>query len=300
MNGSSIKYLLKEGLRNTWVNRLMSFASVGVLTTCLMLVGFAYLLTVNLDGMIGVIEQQSTIEVYLMDSATDEQTEQLMSDIEKLEYVESVKYISKQQALEDYAERLGNKDLLNSLENDNILPASLRISISDLEQMDSVISTVKSSSIYEGHNEPTNVADTIINLRSTITWFGVVVVIALVVVSLVIISNTIRASVFARRKEIGIMKQVGATNNFIRIPFIAEGVFLGLLAALVSFVLIWIGYVGVVNVLTANASAFLQSMFASIIPFPSLAWELLLAFALAGSCTGALGSLISLRAHLNV
>lgn len=82
MNGSSIKYLLKEGLRNTWVNRLMSFASVGVLTTCLMLVGFAYLLTVNLDGMIGVIEQQSTIEVYLMDSATDEQTEQLMSDIE--------------------------------------------------------------------------------------------------------------------------------------------------------------------------------------------------------------------------
>lgn len=298
MNGSSAKYLLKEGIRNSWVNRLMSFASVGVLTTCLLLVGCANLLTMNLDSMIGVIEQQSTIEVFLIDSATDEQTGALKEEIENLSYVESVTYISKQQALEDYAARLGNEEIFDSLEDDNFLPASLRISVSDLEKIDGVTKLVQASSIYDSHSVPTNVADTITSLKNTITWFGLVIVIALVIVSLVIISNTIRSSVFARRKEIGIMRQVGATNNFIRIPFLVEGVFLGVLAAIISFVLIWIAYVGIVDVLTTNASAFLQSMFSSIIPFSSLAGKVLFLFVLAGSCTGALGSIISLRTHL--
>ena len=115
-----------------------------------------------------------------------------------------------------------------------------------------------------------------------------------------IISNTIRATVFARRREIGIMKDVGATNNFIRIPFLFEGVILGLIAAVISFLAIWLGYVLILQALQNNSSAFLQSMFASVIPFSHVAIPLALSFLLAGSATGALGSVISLRTHLKV
>ncbi|MBC5786421.1 MULTISPECIES: permease-like cell division protein FtsX [Clostridiaceae] len=300
MRGSSIKYLAKEGIRNVWINRLMSFASIGVLTACLMLVGLAVLLTANMDSMIGFVEEQSTIEIFLKDDATQEDVDQLTNELDSLEFVESTTYISKEQALRDYADRLNNKELYDSIVNDNFLPASLRVSVSDLTHMEDITKLAEQSPAYDSYKIPTNVAKTITDLKQTVTWFGVVIVAALVVVSLVIISNTIRATVFARRKEIGIMKQVGATNNFIRVPFLFEGICLGIVSAIVAFLLIWGGYEAIIHIIKDNSSAFLQSMYDSIIPFGNIGWKIAIAFFLAGCATGALGSVISLRTHLKV
>ena len=204
MRGSSIKYLAKEGIRNVWINRLMSFASIGVLTACLMLVGLAVLLTANMDSMIGFVEEQSTIEIFLKDDATQEDVDQLTNELDSLEFVESTTYISKEQALRDYADRLNNKELYDSIVNDNFLPASLRVSVSDLTHMEDITKLAEQSPAYDSYKIPTNVAKTITDLKQTVTWFGVVIVAALVVVSLVIISNTIRATVFARRKRLAL------------------------------------------------------------------------------------------------
>lgn len=300
MRSSSVRYLAKEGIRNVWSNRLMSFASIAVLAACLMMVGFATLFAMNLDSMVGYIERQSTIEVFIRDDATNAEVEELGSQLERIDSVDSVTYISKEQALEDYSEQLGNETLLENLGDDNFLPASYRISASDLSEIDTIIQTAERSPAYESHRAPTNVATTITNLKNTITWLGIAIVIALVIVSLVVISNTIRATVFARRREIGIMKQVGATNNFIRIPFLFEGICLGVVAAVVAFLVIWLGYESILNALMNNASALLQSMYQSIIPFSSIWWGIALAFLGGGIITGAAGSVISLRTHLKV
>lgn len=300
MRGSSLKYLSKEGLKNVWTNRLMSFASIGVLTACLLLVGFAVLFTANIDSMIGFVEQQSDIVIFIKDDATDEQIQEMRDALEEMDQVQSVTYINKEQALVEYKQQLGDPTLLEGIADDNFLPASFRISANDLGSIDQVLDTAKNFSIFESCKAPTNVADTIHSLKNTVTAFGIGCTLVLVVVSLVIIANTIRATVFSRRTEIGIMKQVGATNNFIRVPFLFEGMILGLISAVIAFVIIWLGYASVLNALMGNASVFLQSMYQSIIPFKNVAFRLAAWFVLAGIATGATGSVLSLRQHLKV
>lgn len=300
MKSSGVKYLFKEGLRNVWSNRLMSLASIGVLGACLLLVGVTVLLTANVDSMIGYVEEQNDVVIFVKDDATQEQTEEMKRGLEQLDGVINVVYISKEQALEDYTKSLNDETLVEGIGNDNFLPASFRVSTDDLNNMDAIIKQAMTYSIYDSNSAPTGAADTIISLKNTVAVFGAVLILALVIVSLVVISNTIRATVFTRRTEIGIMKQVGATNNFIRIPFLVEGMTLGFISAVLSFIAIWIGYAIVNNILMGNASDFLRAMYDSIIPFSHIGWILALCFLFAGVCTGALGSVLSLRKHLKV
>ena len=300
MRSSSVKYLLREGLRNVWSNKLMSLASVGVLTTCLLRVGFTVLLSLNVDNMIGYIEQQSDLVIFLKDDATQQQTDTMLKGLEQLDCVEQVTYISKEQALSDYLESLNDPALVEGLEGDLFLPASFRVSTNDVSQINTVIETAQSYDGFDSASAPTGAADTITSLKNTVTFFGAAVIFALIIVSLVIISNTIRATVFTRRTEIGIMKQVGATDNFIRIPFLVEGMTLGAASAAIAFVVVLIGYEGVVRILMRNPSEFLRTMYQNIIPFGHLGWILAICFLGAGILTGALGSVLSLRKHLKV
>lgn len=300
MKSSGVKYLFKEGLRNVWSNRLMSLASIGVLSACLLLVGVTVLLTANVDSMIGYVEEQNDVVIFLKDDATPEQTEEMQQGLEQLDGVTNVTYISKEQALEDYVKSLNDEALVEGIGDDNFLPASFRVSTDDLNNINVIIDKAMTYPIYDSSNAPTGAADTIISLKNTVAIFGSVIILALVIVSLVVISNTIRATVFTRRTEIGIMKQVGATNNFIRIPFLVEGMTLGFISAVLSFVATWIGYAIINDILMNNASDFLRSMYESIIPFSHIGWILGLCFFFAGICTGALGSVLSLRKHLKV
>lgn len=300
VKGNSVKYLVREGFKNIRANRLMSLASVGVLTACLILVGFTVLLTENIDHMVGFIERQNEVVVFLKMDATQDKIDDMKKDFEKEENVEKVTYISKEQALSDYMDSLADKTLAENISDELFLPASFRISIKDLSGMNQIVEKAEGYDIYDTSNAPTGAAETINNMKNTLTIIGIAVILALIIVSLVVISNTIRATVFTRRTEIGIMKQVGATNNFIRIPFLAEGIILGLISALVAFVIVWGAYGVISSLLMKETSSFLKSMYENILPFAKVGWILAPSFLVSGVATGALGSVFSLRKHLNV
>ena len=140
--GNSVKYLIKEGFRNIRANRLMSLASVGVLTACLILVGFTILLTQNIDHMVGFIERQNEVVVFLKMDATQDQIDEMKKDFENEENVEKVTYISKEQALSDYMDSLADKTLAENIGDELFLPASLRISIKDLSLLAKALSVI--------------------------------------------------------------------------------------------------------------------------------------------------------------
>lgn len=300
MKGSSIKYLISEGFRNVSNNKLMSLASIGVLTACLLMVGFAVLLTENMNSIVGYVGEQSTVAVFIKDGSSQDDVDNLIELFNSNFSVKNVNYISKEQAYINYASQLGNDAAIKTLEEDNILPASINIYIKDMSRIDDIVSVANDSSIVESVTAPTNIANTIKDLNNAIGWFGFSIVISLILVSLIIISNTIRATVFSRRREIGIMKQVGATNNFVRLPFLIEGMVIGLISAICAFILTFVGYEAVVKILTGNTSLFLKSMFTSLVPFWNIGWILAVGFLFGGILAGAIGSLISLRKHLSV
>ncbi|MGI5896655.1 MAG: permease-like cell division protein FtsX [Oscillospiraceae bacterium] len=302
MKASSFKYLVKEGGKNVWLNRLMSFASVGVLTTCLLLIGFSWLLSANINNMVTSIGDQNEVVFFIRDDASEEEIHANLAALESDSRLFEVEYIDKERALEEYKETMGESAiLLEGLEGEeNPCPASFRFKIVDLSQTSAIVSELESNPIKEKINAPTDVADTITNIKDMINVFAIVLIVALVVVSLVIIANTIRASVFSRRKEINIMKYVGATNNFIRIPFFVEGVVIGTISAVLAFFLIWGVYELLFSYMIDNASVWLQDLLSSVIPFHQIAWELVGCFLGAGIIVGTVGCTFSVRNHLKV
>lgn len=295
---SSAKYLFHEGIRNVKTNKLMSFASIGVLSACLLVIGFSVLSVINLDRMVGYIGEQSSLSIFLKDGANENDVNKLKTDLENNSNVESVKYISKEQALEDYTQRLGNKDAAQTLRENNVLPASYEVSLHNLNNMNDVIEMAQKSPAFESATAPTSIAATISHLKMTIMWFGIAIVAVLVIISLVIIFNTIGTTVYARRKEIAIMKQVGATKGFIRWPFLIEGIVIGIISAVISFAILGAGYEAVKGILTNNGSAFLQSMFKSMVSFLDITIILAPSFLVGGILAGMAGSALSIRKHL--
>ena len=300
MNINSLKYLFFEGLKNVVKNKLMALASVGVLTACLIVVGCSVLLTGNMNNMVTYIGEQSTMVVFLKDGVDQADVDRLTASLKENNSVKEANYISKEQALLNYSKRMNSDSAIKTLSEENVLPASINVHISDMSDLDNLVEISKSSSVVENVVVPTNVTNVIKELGKTVGWFGTAIVLALILVSIVIISNTIRATVFARRREIAIMKQVGATDNFVRFPFLVEGMTIGFISAVIAFALICVGYQTVMVILTESSSAFLKSMFSSLMQFSSIGWIMALGFLVSGILAGVIGSLISLRKYLSV
>ncbi len=301
MKGGSAKYLIKEGFRNLWTNRLMTFASVGVLTACLLLVGFAVLFSENVSSIVGYVEEQNELVAFLKKDNTEEENLALQKQIAAMEDVDEVVYVTKEEAWDIQKEKLGDAAALLEENGDNPYYAYFTIREKDLEKIDITTAAIEKLDGIEKVNSSNGFAKSIVQIRKMVNIFGGAVIAALVLVSLVIIANTIRSAVFSRRKEINIMKYVGATNGFIRVPFLVEGVILGVIAAAVSFLLIWGGYSLLYDALTGDMMAsFVANALKSMLPFREVALQVGLLFLGAGVLTGTLGSLISVRNHLKV
>lgn len=301
MKGSGTGYLVKTGIKSIWHNKLMSLASIAVLSACLMILGVAALFSVNMGEALAYVESQNEIVVFIAEEATDEERADLEALVASTGNVESYQYISKEDALKETKEEFGpDSALLDGLEEDNPLPASYRVKLQNLDYMYDTVSTFQNAPGVETVSYPQDVAETIVSLKNMVSIFGIAIIAVFVAVSLVIISNTIRLTVFARRREINIMKYVGATNGFIRLPFVVEGMFIGLLAAFIAYFAVWGGYQGIMNMIMGTTSQFLQSMADSLIPFGEIWYWVLAGFALTGMGTGALGSVLSIRKHLKV
>lgn len=301
MRASSFRYLVKSGVKNLWNNRMMTVASVGTLIACLLIVGFAVLFSINVDNIVEYMGQQNEIVVFMELDTPEEYMSVMKDDLAEMDGLGTITYISRQQAFEDYKAKLGDKaDILDGMEDDHYLPASFRAKILDPEKVDILMTSIRRMDYVNEVQAPTDLAKTLVSVRKMVNTLGGAVIAALVAVSLVIITNTIRASVFNRRKEINIMKYVGATNSFIRIPFLVEGVLLGVIAAVVAYLAIWGGYAVFLNAMSTESSSWLSSITQHVVPFRQVSGKLMLWFLVAGILTGGLGSTFSMRGHLKV
>lgn len=298
MRVGSFTYLLKQGAKNTYLNKAMSFASVGVLTACLILVGLAALLSENIKSIAQTIQQQNEIVIYVEDDISAAQEAELDRQIRSMDNILSVEYTSKEQAFDEQKEKLG--DLLDGYENEDVFPASYHIKVKDLTLIDDNVDKVNALSGVYRVDAPTDVAEIMIKTDNGVSIGGTVVIVALLIVSFVIIMNTIKITVFSRRREINIMKYVGATNSFIRMPFLVEGMILGFISAIVSFFVVWYFYSQVLSAIGGESNAFIASTTQALIPFSEIAFPLLASYVLAGVLIGGMGSLVSIRKHLKV
>lgn len=298
MRFGSFTYLLKQGAKNTYLNKAMSFASVGVLTACLILVGLAALLSQNIKSITKNIQQQNEIVVYVEDEISSAEESELDRQIRSMDNVLNIEYTSKEQAFDEQKEKLG--DLLEGYENEDVFPASYRVKVKDLTLIEDNISKLNALSGVYRVDAPTDIAEIMVKTDSGVSLGGTVVVLALLVVSFVIIMNTIKITVFSRRREINIMKYVGATNSFIRMPFLVEGMILGLISAVVSFFVVWYFYSQVLTAIGGETNAFIANATQALIPFSRIAFPLLVSYIVAGVSIGGVGSLVSIRKHLKV
>ena len=290
---SSLGYLLKEGVKNIWSNRTMSFASVGVLVSCLLLTGAAVLFSMNVDVAMKSLEGNNSTTVYLQEGLPTLSSLRVGQEIKELDHVEECEFVSKQDAVQNMLDMLGDDGtvLEGLLGDENFLPDAFRISMKDLNLYDETAAQIEAINGVDEIIDYSDIAEQLTSLDNLVTSVGFWIVLILSLVSLFIISNTIRVTMFSRRLEISIMKSVGATNWFVRVPFIVEGVIIGLLSGGVASGLLVLVY----NKLVSSIASI--PLFSPVDIGP-ITWRITLIFMLAGALFGALGGLITLGKYL--
>ena len=301
MRASSLSYLLREGMRNIIKNRMISLAAIGVLVACLLLVGASYLLTLNVNSLVGYLESQNEVMLFLDDAAKGDDLTYVDTKLRELENVASVTFISREDGLKAWMEQLGDDGtLLEWLVEDNPLQNSYRVVLRDLAHMEETIAQMRDIAGVETVSASTEMAKAVTSIKDGISRAGAGIVVILASVSLIIVANTIRLTVYSRRKEIGIMKYVGATDAFIRLPFVTEGILLGVISATVAFFLLWAGYAGFVRWIEEGTFVWAAVMQNRMILFSTVASRLYLYFLAGGISIGAAGSLIFTGKYLKV
>lgn len=291
-----LNYLTKEGFRNLKVNKLMSVASITVLFSCLMLIGIAFMLLVNIEAFISGIEGENIIMAYVDDAATDIEVKKVSLDLEKIPNVQSVEKINKEEAYKDILADMDEnlKVYLEGLD-ENPLPDAYRITVRNMSSFDTVVEQVKSVTNIFRVRENSSLAKQLSDLRDSVTTISIVIIVMLLLVSLFIISNTIKVTMFSRRLEISIMKSVGATNSFIRWPFMVEGIVIGVIAGILATGAVWLVSEFALGSLTSSLSIVGASVEVNFIDY---ALWLALAFIGIGVFTGVFGSASSMRKYL--
>ena len=242
MKLSTLRYLFKEGIVGLWRNRTMAFASMGTIILCLIILGMSYGIGVNIDYLIEQIETKFGITAYLEEDLSEADIDKLQYQIKQIKSVKEVVYISKEQALKDFSEQNEVESLFEMFKESNPLPASLEIKVNDITRQEEIVDDLEHmEGIYETVYFKDEIAS-FMKIGNTIDYICLGILIILVVVGLMLMSNTIKLTVYVRRREINIMKYVGATNGFIQIPFLIEGMLIGLLGAMVSVAMITLSY----------------------------------------------------------
>lgn len=302
MKLSGFKYLADQGVENIWKNKMMAFATFCVLLISLLLVGVAGLFYININSMITGLNDQNEIAVYLNVGTPEERVAEVQSELTALDNINNVEYISKQQALERMQGRIDSRGraIFNYIEGYDFMPDGFSVTIKDISQMSDTTDTIAMIPDVQEVNSSTQVAEFLIELRRMATLIAGAVIIALSVVSMIMISNTTKASVYARREEIQIMKYVGATNIFIRMPFFVEGMVTGFFSGTGAFFITWAIYRSVYRMFISQPALMNAFNIGNIIPFSQIRISVLLGYLVAGSVVGAVGSVISTRKHINV
>ena len=295
MKKNNIGYLLREGVRGIFLHGFMSFAAIWVTVACLIIMGTFGLVLFNLNEMIVELEQENEMLVYIDDTYSEAEAKSVGSQINLIANVHSAQFISREEALASFVEEQQDVDLFAGLEastfrdrfvvtlEDN---SKMRQTEQDIRAIEGVADVTVHYEIAEGFQT----VQQILNIAS------IIIIAVLLVVSMLIISNTVKLAMYDRKDEIAIMKMVGATNGFIRWPFVVEGFILGIVASALAFFLEW----GLYNLLETQVAAVDSLNLITIVPFIEVVEIVAIGYALVGFVVGVIGSLLSIRRFLQV
>lgn len=289
------EYFIQEVFRSLRRNNWMSFASIGTVAVSLFVLGVFLILVLNMNRMASMLESQVQISVYLQDDVKKSDRIDLQSDIEKMQGIDTVKFVDKDAAKERLSERLGDqKYLLDALGDKNPLPDSFEVTVKTPEMVETAAKAIERMDGVESAKYGQDVVEHLFDITRLMRIFGLVLMLLLAGATIFIISNTIRLTVFARRKEIAIMKYVGATDWFIRWPFLMEGIVLGCIGGILSAIALRSFYAAMAAKIY-NTLAFFPLM--PQYPFMNY---VTVAIILSGMLIGAIGSAFSLKRFLEV
>ena len=301
MKLSTFGFLTRRGVRNLGKHWAMTIACIASLSVCMTLNTFATLAEVNVDSMVNYLGQQNEMVVFVDPEADDATAASVGERITATPGVSSVQYMSKEDTLNAYRGFLSDyASLLDEFENDNPFKANYRVSLSDLSQMSAISQQFQTIPGVYSVSAPVEMTNTFVEIQKVVTKGGQAIIAVLMIVSIITVGSTIRLSVFARRREIEIMKYVGATNAMVTLPFFMEGLTMGLISGAITSAASIGGYYYIVEASSTFGSLWQMLMGAALVPVENV-WPTILTYSLAGGAlVGALGSTFSIRKHLNV
>lgn len=295
MKNNNLGYYFKEGITSIFNHGFMSFASVCITVACLIVMGCFSLLALNVNDLIKSFEDENVVLAFVDESYSEAQAQSLKPEIEAVEHVTSAEFISREDAYNSFISKYSDSSRFSDIDA-QVLRDRFAVYLDDIAYTSDVQQALKNITGVAEVNANLAIARGFITARNIISAVSVVLVAILLVVSLFIMSNTVKLTTFDRREEIAIMKMVGATNSFIRWPFVLEGFVLGMLGALIAFIAQWGIYELVADVVVANYSA----SFISIVPFSFVAVPILLVFLVIGFGVGVGGSVLAIKNYLKV
>ncbi len=298
MRYSVLSYLIKEGFRSTFKQKKMTSASIIIMCATMFIFGLFFVIGENVNSVITQIESQQGIQIFIEEDATDEEIETLGSQIRAINGVNRATFVSKEDALNSMKTTLGDESLFEGWDEENPFPASYFVTLTDLslnEQVQSEILALDNVDEIQSQNTTINRLQSLANGIQITT---IIILFLLIIISIFIISYTIKLTVHARRREISIMKYVGATNSFIRGPFIVEGVIIGVISAIITLVILGVSYNAVMSGI--GESVLIQEIGIGLLSFSEMFYLVLAVYLILGVGIGVLGSTISMRKYLKV
>ena len=295
MKKNNIGYLFREGVRGVFLHGFMSFAAVCVTVACLIIMGTFSLILYNLHVMIIDLEKENEVLVYIDENYSEAEAKSVGSQINMISNVHNAVFVSREQALDDFLDEQTNSSAFDGVTSDTLRDrfvvtmennALMQQTVDKIREIDGVADVTAHYEIANGFQT----LQKVLNIASS------VIIIVLFVVSLFIISNTVKLAMYDRKEEIAIMKMVGATNSFIRLPFVVEGFILGMLGAAIAFFLQW----GLYNFLESKIAAIDTLQLVTVVPFTEVIELVAVMYALTGFAVGVVGSLLSIRKFLKV
>ena len=298
MRFSVINYFIKEGFKNVLKNKKSTVSCLGIMCATMLIFGIFYAIGENITHILSEIEDSQGMQVFIVNEASEEEIELIGEQIRQIEGVNAVKFVSKEDAYNQMKAGLEDKqDLMEGIDP-AIFPASYIVTLTDLSLNTSVQNSINELDNIKKITSSNDTINTLVNIGKWVRIVTGVILVLLVAISIFIISNTIKLTVHARRKEISIMKYVGATNGFIRSPFIVEGMIIGLASGLLSILLVSGGYNFIVSKIII--SDVYRKIEATVLGFGSLVNQIVIVYIILGVGIGILGSTISMRKYLDV
>ena len=295
-----ISYFLEEGFKNIFRSKIEALSSVTTIFMCILVIGLMYTTFTNVSYTIKSIQDDLSLIAYLDSSTATVNAEALMKHIESSDQVEEVEFFSKEDALVEFAGKIENgENLLEQYKDDNPLRDSLRIKLKDQKSQDEVLKMLEESSFVKRIVKPNDAVKFLTKLSTVVNCIGIIFIVILVFMSVILIMNTIKLTVTLRKNDIEIMKYIGATDSFVRVPFIVEGILLGFFGTIVPLLIVYIIYSMIFNTVTSNSADALYSLLSLRTPGEVFAFLIPLSLII-GVGIGTVGSTISVRKFMEV